>query len=139
MVSCVLALSLITPMVLGSVCTNADIAVTSKIYADFTAQELNPDGLVGNPNRGQYGPRHALPALAIYSFTGDKKYGEAIKSSLKFYDQWLQQEIENQGAHFSWEGPYLCGFHIQKLREGGLLTEDDEKWVRDMFIRLAEA
>lgn len=138
MVSYILTLSLLAPMALGSAYTDTDVTVTRKVYVDFATKELDPESLVGNPNRSQYGPRHALPALAIYSLTGDRKYGEAIKSSLKFYDQWIQQEIENQGAHFSWEGPYLCGFHVQELRKSGLLTEDDEKWVREMFIRLAD-
>ncbi|HGE70569.1 TPA: hypothetical protein ENX78_07025 [Candidatus Poribacteria bacterium] len=138
MILWILTLSSLAPIALGFTTSNEDIVVTRNVYVDFVTQELNPESLVGNPNRGQYGPRHSLPALAVYALTGDKKYGEAIKSSLRFYDQWLQEEIKTQGAHFSWEGPYLCGFHIQELRKGGLVTEGDEKWIREMFIRLAD-
>jgi len=114
------------------------IPVTHKTYVDFAVRELTPNSLVDNPDRGQYGPRHALPALALYSFTKDKRYGEAVKKSLKAYDRWLQEQIKEHGAHFSWEGPYLCGFHVRELREGGLLGVEDEEWIREMFIRLAD-
>lgn len=112
--------------------------INRKVYVDFVVKEINPQSLVDNPNRGQYGPRHALTALALYNLTGERRYGEAIKQSLKYYDLWMQEEIKANGAHFSWEGSYLCGFHVQALRKGGLLTKDDEEWIREMFIRLAD-
>jgi hypothetical protein len=129
----ILTLTMIIPLTAVS-----SIPITRKAYVDFVIRELDPDSLIGNPDRGQYGPRHALPSLALYSLTGEKRYGEAVKKALKAYDAWVKEEIGKQGAHFSWEGPYLCGFHVRELRKGGLLTEDDEKWIREMFIRLAD-
>lgn len=112
--------------------------VNRETYVNFAVREINPQSLIDNPDRGQYGPRHALSALALYSLTTDQRYGEAIKASLKAYDKWLKEEIGEQGAHFSWEGPYLCGLHVRELRKGGLLDASDEEWLREMFIRLAD-
>jgi len=140
----ILAVTMLMPLTLGSAAQeSSDETLTSgdlinrKAYVDFVVRELKPESLMDNPNRGQYGPRHALPALAVYSFTGEKEYGETIKKILKFYHTWLQEEIQAQGAHFSWEGPYLCGFHFRELRKGGLMSEEDEKWARDLLIALA--
>jgi len=115
--------------------------VTRKTYVDYVKQQLDPESLVGGPNRGQYGPRHALPALAVYAYGGERRYGEAIKKAIKFYDAWVQSEVEKHGGrgfYGSWEGPYLCGFHVRELRKRGMLTQEDEKWLKEMFIRLAD-
>ena len=111
-------------------------AVTRKDYVDVVRPLAR--GFENGPDRGQYGPRHALPALAVYALEGDRRLGEGIKKTLRHYAQWVDNCVREQGGVFSMEGATLCSFHFRELRKRGQMSADDEAWARQLLITLAE-
>ena len=82
-------------------------------------------GFQSGPDRGEYGPRHALPALAVFSFEGDPRLGEGIKKTLRHYADWVHASVAKEKGVFSMEGPTLCCFYFRELRKRNLMTPDD--------------
>ncbi len=95
-------------------------------------------GFESGPDRGQYGPRHALPALAVFALEGDRRLGEGIKKTLRHYARWVEESVAREGGVFSMEGPVLVGFHVRQLRRAGLMSPEDEAWVRRLLVTLCK-
>ncbi len=93
-------------------------------------------GLESGPDRGAYGPRHALPALAVFALEGDPKLGEGIKKTLRHYGRWVHETVQKEKGVFSMEGPTLVLFHLRELRKRGLVSADDEAWARELLLTL---
>jgi len=108
--------------------------VTRKDYVDYVRSAAQR--FEAGPDRGQYGPRHALPALAVFALEGNLKLGEGIKKTLKHYADWVQATIRQQRGVFSMEGATLCAFHFRELRKHHLMTAEDERWARELFLNL---
>ena len=83
-------------------------------------------GFEAGPDRGTYGPRHALPALAVFALEGDRKLGEGIKKTPRHYADWVRRTIEQDRGVFSMEGVPLCAFHFRELHRQNLMTPEDE-------------
>lgn len=113
-------------------------SVTTRDYHEYAETYLEP--ILGNPlAHGIYAPRHGLQALAAYHFTGDRRYAEALLLALRGYDQAIRKQIADEGGvTYSWEGPYLWGLILRRLREDNLLTAQDEALARDLFLLMAE-
>lgn len=110
--------------------------VTRRDYVDLVRPLAR--GFENGPDRGQYGPRHALPALAVYALEGDRRLGEGIKKTLRHYSQWVDKCVREQQGVFSMEGATLCAMHFRELRRRGQMTPDDEAWARRLLIALCE-
>lgn len=95
-------------------------------------------GFEAGPNRGQYGPRHALPALAVFALEGDARLAAGIKQTLRHYGTWVQESVRKEGGVFSMEGATLCSFYVRELRKRNLLTADDERWARELLLTLRQ-
>lgn len=95
-------------------------------------------GFEHGPDRGQYGPRHALPALAVFARTGDRALGEGIKKTLRHYGRWVDAEIAREKGVFSLEGATLLAIHFRELRRKGLVTPGDEQWLKQTLLRLRQ-
>lgn len=110
--------------------------VTRKDYLDL----LRPyaEGFERGPDRGQYGPRHALPALAVFALKGDRKLGEAIMQTLRHYGRWVDQQIATQGGVSSMEGATLLALYFREFRRRGLATAEDEAWLKQMLLKLRQ-
>jgi len=111
--------------------------VTRKDYVDFVRPEAR--GFEAGPDRGPYGPRHALPALAVFALEGNPKLGEGIKKTLKHYADWVQATIRKERGVFSMEGATLSAFHFRELRKHNLMSPEDERWARELFLALRES
>jgi len=90
-----------------------------------------------NRKHGPYGPRHSLPSLAKFVATGDRKYGESVKEMLRDFGVWLKKEVAKQGWNAQYmHAPTALGIELRYLRKGGLITPDDETWVKEMILLL---
>ncbi len=110
--------------------------VTRKDYVELVRAEAQ--GFESGPDRGQYGPRHALAALAVFSLEGDRNLGEGVKKTLRHYADWVQASIDKEKGVFSMEGATLCALHFRELRKAGLIAPEDEPWIRRLFLNLRE-
>lgn len=108
--------------------------VTRKDYVDLVRPFAQ--GFEAGPDRGMYGPRHALPALAVFSLEGDLKLGEGIKKTLRHYADWVFATAKREQGVFSMEGATLCWLHFRELRKHKLMTPDDEKWAKELLLTL---
>ncbi len=107
---------------------------TRKDYVDFVRPAAQR--VINNPNQGQYGPRHSLPALAVYALEGDEKIGEAIKESLHDYHKWVKETVKKDGGVASLEGAYLSAMIFEEFRKKDFMTEADEKFARELILTL---
>ena len=101
--------------------TVARSAVTRQDYVDLVRPEAR--GFESGPDRGQYGPRHALPALAVFSLEGDRSLGEGIKKTLRHYADWVRASIEKELRRRGHQGP------LEQVRPQGrpaAESEDDD-------------
>ena len=103
-------------------------------YVRFVRSDA--DGFERGPDRGQYGPRHALPALAVFSRSGDPQLANGIKQTLRHYGRWLDQQIAAERSVFSLEGATLLAIHFRELRVKGQVTRQDEQWLRETLLKL---
>lgn len=110
--------------------------VTRKDYVDLVRPLA--EGFESGPDRGQYGPRHALPALAVFALEGNRPLAEGIKKTLRHYARWVEETVRRDGGVFSMEGPALVGFHVRELRRAGLITPEDETWIRRLLLTLRQ-
>lgn len=110
--------------------------VTRRDYVDFVRSLAQ--GFESGPDRGQYGPRHALPALAVFSLDGDAKLAEGIKKTLRHYGDWVQATVKKDNGVFSMEGATLCSFYFRELRRRQLMTPEDEQFARQLILTLRQ-
>lgn len=129
----------------GSKITIPHKPVTRKTYIDFLLRApshmgdgLYRDSILNRPKRGQYGPRHALPALAIFVATGEKRYAEAIKIALKDFYRVLKETAQKDPKKVVWYMfvPTLLELHFRILKEKGAIGKEDEVWIKDLFVTL---
>jgi len=95
-------------------------------------------GFEAGPDRAQYGPRHVLPALAVYSLEGDPKLGEGIKKTLRHFGDWVEKSVQEEGGVFSLEGATLCCIAFRELRQRGQMAPEDEHFARRLLLTLRE-
>ncbi len=89
------------------------------------------------PDHGQYGARHALPALAVFARGGgDPRLAQGIKATLRGYSAWIDQQIAVSGGVQSFEGETLMLLYARELRAKGRFDRDDEAWLRDTVLKL---
>ena len=110
--------------------------IMRKDYVDFVRPLAA--GFEAGPNRGQYGPRHALPALAVFALEGQPELGTGIKQTLRHYADWVDECIGKDKGVFSMEGATLCAFHFRELRKRGLMTDEDERWAKHLLLQLRQ-
>jgi hypothetical protein len=114
-------------------------AVTRESYRAFIYPEstYGPKSIAGGPDRGQYGVRHAFPALVHYAATGDKAIGRGIKQTLRHYDRKIHAFVADKGWHsqYMFDPTLLCMFR-KVFREKDDWTAEDEAWFKDFFLWL---
>jgi len=79
--------------------------INRQTYIDYIKRQpphgnmtgLYSEAFLNNPRRGQYAPRHAFPALALFVATGDQRFGEAVKVSLEDFYRVLQAKVAQDG------------------------------------------
>ncbi|MHB9025886.1 MAG: hypothetical protein ACYC7E_17235 [Armatimonadota bacterium] len=111
-------------------------AVTRKTYVDFVRSQAAQ--FLTGPDHGCYGPRHVLPALAVYAYEGGPVLGEGIKKTLWHYAKWVHKDIEKVQGVFSEEGAYLCEFAFRELRKHKQMTPEDETRAKELLLALRE-
>jgi hypothetical protein len=111
-------------------------AVTRKSYVDYVRAYAKP--FYDKPEAGCYGPRHLLPALAVYALEGDAKLGENIKQTIWLYANWVEKEIKQTDGVFSEEGAYLCALAFRELRKHQQMTPDDEEHAKELLLALRQ-
>lgn len=103
-------------------------------YVDYVRPYAQ--GFESGPDRGVYGPRHALPALAVMAYDNNAELAEGIKKTLRHYSDAMDKQIEEMQGVYSFEGGYLCAMHFRELRKLGYMTEEDEKFARELILKL---
>jgi len=120
--------------------------VTRQSYIDYIKREpmhgrltgLYSEYFLAHPRCGHFGPRHALAALALFVADGDRRFGEACKIAMQDYDRAVREDVKKQGWHaFYMHMPTLLELHFRILREKGILTEEDEPWMRECVLFLS--
>lgn len=110
-------------------------AVRCLDYLNWLRPQAAP--FFAGPDRGQYGARHALPALAIFARGGgDRRLAQGIKSTLRGYSAWVDQQIATTGGVQSFEGQTLLLLYARELRAKGQFDRTDEAWLRDTILKL---
>lgn len=111
--------------------------VTRDTYLEWCKRSGHLERDLNNRNHGVYGPRHALPSLAAYVATGDKRYGESVKLMLKDFARWLKENDAkvHQNSEYMFE-PECIGIELRYLRKGGMITAEDEGWIKEMILLL---
>jgi hypothetical protein len=108
--------------------------VARKDYVDLVRPFAK--GFEAGPDRGTYGARHALPALAVFALEGDAKLAGGIQKTLRHYGDWVKSCVEKEKGVFSMEGGTLLAFYARELRRRKLMTPEDEDWFRDLLLTL---
>lgn len=104
-------------------------------YVDWLRPQAQP--FYAGPDRGQYGARHALPALAQFARGGaDPRLARGIKATLRGYSAWVDQQIATSGGVQSFEGVTLLSLYARELRARGQFDREDEAWLRDTVLKL---
>ncbi|MBM4036117.1 MAG: hypothetical protein FJ291_30660 [Planctomycetes bacterium] len=95
-------------------------------------------GFEAGPDRGQYGPRHALGALAVFALEGGPQLAEGMKKTLRHYADWVKGCVEKEKGVFSMEGATLCSFYFHELRKHKLMSAGDEAWAKELLMTLRQ-
>lgn len=104
-------------------------------YLDWLRPHAQP--FYAGPDRGQYGARHALPALALFAREdADPRLARGIKATLRGYSAWIDQQIATSGGVQSFEGVTLLSIYARELRAKGRFDREDEAWLRDTVLKL---
>lgn len=115
--------------------TSPSAAVQCRDYLNWLRPHAAP--FYAGPDRGQYGARHALPALAIFAREGgDRRLAQGMKSTLRGYSAWVNQQIATSGGVQSFEGETLLLLYARELRSKGQFDRTDEAWLRDTILKL---
>jgi hypothetical protein len=111
--------------------------VTRATYLGWCERSGHIERDLRRRDHGPYGPRHALPSLAKFVASGERQYGQSVKEMLRNFHQWLKQQVEAKGMNSQYmHAPTCIGLELRHLRKGGLITPKDEKWIREMVLRL---
>lgn len=109
--------------------------VRCSAYVEWLRPQAQP--FYAGPDRGQYGARHALPALAVFAREGgDPRLAKGIKTTLRSYSAWIDQQIADTGGVQSFEGETLLLLYARELRDKGHFDSQDEAWLRDTVLKL---
>jgi len=115
------------------------VPVTRQSYLDFIYEEstYGPQAIASGPDRGQYGVRHAFPALAHYAATGDKELAKGIKKTLRFYDKKIRQFVADSKWHSQYMfDPTLLCMYRRVFQQQGDWSDEDEAWFKEFFVWL---
>ena len=115
------------------------VKVTRQSYLDFIPPDspYGGEAICSNPDRGQYGVRHSFPALAQYAASGEKRYAEAIKKSLKFYEKAIREQVARDKWHSQYmHAPTLLCMYRRVFAEHGEWTDADEQWFKEFYVWL---
>jgi hypothetical protein len=112
--------------------------VTRKDYVDFVRPwaehyEMTPEADQWN---WRAGPLRIMPPLAVFALEGDRKLGEQIKRDLRVFANWVDQSVAKKGVVFCLDAGTFCTLCVQQLRQRGLMTPEDDRWVREMFLKI---
>jgi len=110
--------------------------VARRDYVEFVRPYAG--GFESGPDRGQYGPRHGLPALAVYALEGDPRLAEGLKKTLRHYFDWVHRSIAGEQGVFSMEGATLASFYFREFRRRGHMTAEDEAFAKALILTLRE-
>ncbi|HEY3418309.1 MAG TPA: hypothetical protein VGM23_15645, partial [Armatimonadota bacterium] len=111
--------------------------ITKDTYLGWCERSGHIERDLKQRDHGEYGPRHALPSLAKYVATGDKQYGESVKELLHNFARALKTTVDKTGMNYWYmHEPTLIGLELSYLRKGGLVTPDDEGWMKEMILQL---
>jgi hypothetical protein len=113
------------------------VKVTRQSYLDFIDAKSNYaiDAIIRNPNRGQYGVRHAFPALAQYDAHPDPRAAEAIKKCLRNYDAAIHETVRKKKWHEAYMfDPTLLCMYRKVFQAHNQWSAADERWFRDFFL-----
>ncbi|MDP6357954.1 MAG: hypothetical protein QF473_22760 [Planctomycetota bacterium] len=84
---------------------------------------------------GVYAPRHTFAAAVIFKGTGERRFGERVKEQLKRFHGVLKKQVEEKGMNYWYmHYPVLLEIQYRILKEGNILTAEDEKWWRDLVL-----
>ena len=109
--------------------------VTRRTYLAWCERSGHIERDLRSRKHGQYGPRHALPSLAKFVATGERKYGESVKEMLRNYATWLKEEVKKRGMNFQYmHEPTALGIELRFLRKGGLIGAEDEAWIKKAIL-----
>ncbi|MFC1806636.1 hypothetical protein ACFL09_06640, partial [Planctomycetota bacterium] len=113
--------------------------VTRQSYLDFIYPEstYGPKSIRSGPDRGQYGVRHAFPALVHFTATGDAELAKGIKQTLRHYDRKIHQFVADRGWHsqYMFDPTLLCTFR-KVFQDKGAWSDADEAWFKGFFVWL---
>jgi len=103
------------------------VKVTRQTYLEFIPKDsaYGAEAICNNTDRGIYGVRHAFPALAQYAATGNKRYEEAIKKCLKFYEKAVRERVAKNKWHEQYmHAPTLLCMYRRIFKEGRRRTRN---------------
>jgi len=86
----------------------------------------------------RHGPLRLMPPLAVFALDGDRELGQRVKADLRTFARWVDQCVATNGVVFCLDASTFCTLCAQELRQRGLLTADDETWVRDLLLKLRQ-
>jgi len=115
------------------------VKVTRQTYLEFIPKDsaYGAEAICNNTDRGIYGVRHAFPALAQYAATGNKRYEEAIKKCLKFYEKAVRERVAKNKWHQQYMfAPTLLCMYRRIFKEHNAWTQADEKWFKQFYLWL---
>ncbi len=112
--------------------------VTRKDYVNFVRPwaehyEMTPEADQWN---WRHGPLRIMPPLAVFALEGDRELGKRIKADLRTFAKWVDQCVEKNGAVFCLDATTFCTLCVQELRNRGLMAAEDERWVREMLLKI---
>jgi len=113
--------------------------VSRQSYVDYIYEDstYGPKSIRTGPDRGQYGVRHAFPALVHYDATGDAELGAGIKKTLAFYEAAIRKQVQEKKWHSKYmhDPTLLCMFR-RVFQAHDDWSADDEVWFREVFLFL---
>jgi hypothetical protein len=114
--------------------------VTRRDYVEFLRPFARDYEMT--PQADQWGWRHGplrlMPPLAVFALDGDRELGQRVKADLRTFARWVDQCVATKGVVFCLDAATFCIMCAQELRQGGLLTADDETWVRDLLLKIRQ-
>ncbi|MEE8450569.1 MAG: hypothetical protein V3R99_01605 [Thermoguttaceae bacterium] len=117
----------------------SQVAVTRQSYLDFIYDDstYGAKAMASGPDRGQYGVRHAFPALAHYAASGDARLARGIKSTLHAYDRNIRRQVAEQNwqQQYMFDPTLLCMYR-RVFQQQGDWSEEDEAWFKEFFVWL---
>ena len=114
--------------------------VTRRDYVDFLRPFAKDYAMT--PEADQWGWRHGplrlMPAVAVWALDADRELGQRVKADLRTFARWVDQSVASKGVVFSLDAVTFSMLAVQGLRKHGVLTPDDERWVREMVLKIRQ-